>query len=75
MFSSTLSPKGFKTMQLFSKDRMFLTLCNKVTVTDFMPFFERLSWNSIFECSGDLRVWYKMKAYMCANMEAKRTWR
>ena len=56
MFSSTLSPKGFKTMQLFSKDWMFLTLCNNVTVTDFMPFFERLSWNSIFECSGDLRV-------------------
>ena len=56
MFSSTLSPKGFKTMQLFSKDWMFLTLCNNVTVTDFMPFFESLSWNSIFECSGDLRV-------------------
>ena len=35
-----------------------------------MPFFERLIWNSIFECS-DLHVWYQMKAYMCANMKAK----
>ena len=56
MFSSTLSTKGFKTVQLFFKDWMSLTLRNNVMVTDFIPFFERLNWSSIFECSGDLHV-------------------
>ena len=40
-----------------------------------MPFFERLNWNSNFECSDDLYVWYQMKAYMCVNFKAKHTWK
>ena len=39
-----------------------------------MPFFERLNWNSIFECSDDFHVWYHMKVYTCANKKAKHTW-
>ena len=40
-----------------------------------MPFFKRLKQNSIFECSDDVHVWYQMKAYMCANVKAKHTWK
>ena len=36
-----------------------------------MPFFERLKWNYIFECSDDKHVWYEMKACISANMKAK----
>ena len=36
-----------------------------------MPFFERLKWNSIFECSDDVHASYQMKAYMRANMKTK----
>ena len=35
-----------------------------------MPFFQRLKWNCIFECSDDVHVWYQMKAYICAKMKA-----
>ena len=38
-----------------------------------MPFFERLKWNSIFECSDNSHVWYHLKAYMCENMKAMHT--
>ena len=40
-----------------------------VTITYIMPFFERLNWNSILECSDDLHVWYQMKRYMCCKHE------
>ena len=40
-----------------------------------MPFFERFKWNSVFQCSDDVHVWYQMKAYMCANVKVKHTWK
>ena len=48
---------------------------SNVMVTFIMPFFERLKWNSIFECSDDVHVSYQMKTYMCANMKAKHIWK
>ena len=40
-----------------------------------MLFFEPLKCSSIFECYDDVEVWYQMKAYMCANMKTKKTWK
>ena len=48
---------------------------SNVMVTFVMPFFERLKWNSISECSDDVHVSYQMKTYMCANMKAKHIWK
>ena len=45
---------------------MSLTLRNNVTVTDSMPFFERLDLNSVFKCSGDLHK-HESKSYMKAK--------
>ena len=36
-----------------------------------MSFFERLNWNSIFECSDDLYLSYPMKEYMVCKDESK----
>ena len=66
-------------MRLFSED--FWLYVTNVTITYVIPFFERLNWNSIFECFDDLHVWisdesihvrkHESKAYM----KAKHTWK
>ena len=61
-------------------DKVFLNPLSKrfskpCNVTYVMPFFERLKWNSVFVCSDDVHVWYQMKAYICANMKAKHSWK
>ena len=52
--------------------RLYVT---NVMVTYVMLFFERFNWNFFFECSDDFRVWYQIKVYIFANMEAKHAWK
>ena len=40
-----------------------------------MLFLVCLNWNSVFECSDDLHVWYQIKAFICSNMKANHTWK
>ena len=43
-------------MHQFSKYQMFLTLCKLRNSNLRYAIFERLKWNSIFECSDDVHV-------------------
>ena len=55
VFSQPSLYKVLKTVHLFSKYQIFLTLAN-VMITYIMPFFEQLNQNSIFEYCDNLPV-------------------
>ena len=74
-FSSTLTPKGFKSHAAPVLKICFWLYVTKIKVTYIMQFFKSLKWNSIFECSDNGHLWYQMKAYICVKMKARHTWK
>ena len=75
VFLNALSKSFWKPCTCYPNIGCFWLYRTIVTGTYVMPFFEGFNWNSVFECSDDLHVWYRMKAYRCEDMKANDTWK